>query len=452
MAGTIEKRGEKSWRLTVTAGYAGKKQNRYRKTVIAENQNAAEKLLAAFVVEVERGQITTSGKMTLKEFFAYWEINYALDRHAPKTILGNRELFNNRIAPALGHKRLDRITPKNLLDFYQNLKEQIKAVRKKKTDPANPVPVQQPQPEPTEALESADPKSKSKPKYLSPNTIRKYHVLLHTLLGKAVQWQLIAYNPAEKVEPPKTIRSQIQIYDEETTGRFLLCLEKEKMHHRVMALLSISTGLRRGEMFGLQWKHFDAERCMIQIEQASQYLPGEGIFQKDPKNETSKRLITIPDTVAALLQEYKVKQLARRLKLGGTVENGGKWAGADDPEDDFIFITWNGKPAHPDSINTWLKRFIEANSLPHITPHSFRHMAATYLITSGTDLRTVAGKLGHANSTTTQVVYSHLLKSAEKETAEKMESILQGITDKAKEKQKKEQQKKQAQYELHPNC
>ncbi len=46
-------------------------------------------------------------------------------------------------------------------------------------------------------------------------------------------------------------------------------------------------------------------------------------------------------------------------------------------------------------------------------PHSFRHMTATYLITGGVDLRTVAGKLGHANSTTTQLIYSHLVKSAE---------------------------------------
>lgn len=64
-------------------------------------------------------------------------------------------------------------------------------------------------------------------------------------------------------------------------------------------------------------------------------------------------------------------------------------------------------------------------------------MAATYLITSGTDLRTVAGKLGHSSSTTTQTVYSHLLKSAEKETAQTLEPFLQQATKKAKEQQKK---------------
>jgi integrase len=89
-------------------------------------------------------------------------------------------------------------------------------------------------------------------------------------------------------------------------------------------------------------------------------------------------------------------------------------------------------------MNAWLKKFIASNELPHLTPHSFRHMAATYLITSGVDLRTVAGKLGHANSNTTQLVYSHLVKSAEEEAANKPEIFLQQATEKAKEKQKKQ--------------
>jgi len=273
---------------------------------------------------------------------------------------------------------------------------------------------------------------------LSPNTIKKYHVLLHTLLEKATQWQLIPYNPAEKVEPPKTERHVKTIYDEETAGRFILLLDKEELKHRVMALLSLSSGIRRGELFGLEWKHVDFDTSTIRIEQASQYLPGEGIFTKVPKNEGNNRLVTIPDSMTSLLKQLKTEQSATRLKLGGTSAEGGKWVGTGNPEDERIFTTWNGAPAHPDSMNHWLKKFTADNSLPPITPHNFRHMAATYLITSGIDLRTVAGKLGHASSTTTQTVYSHLLKSAEKETANKIESFIQQTTEKARQAQKKQ--------------
>ncbi|MBP2658781.1 MAG: hypothetical protein H6Q69_1813 [Firmicutes bacterium] len=62
-------------------------------------------------------------------------------------------------------------------------------------------------------------------------------------------------------------------------------------------------------------------------------------------------------------------------------------------------------------------------------------MAATYLITGGVDLRTVAGKLDHANSTTTQLVYSHLVKSAEKETSDMMENFIQTSKENAQIKQ-----------------
>lgn len=416
MAGTVEKRGKNSWRLTVTAGYtADGQQIRYRKTVQANTKIVAEKRLAEFIVEVERGQIANSGKMTLKQFFKYWEQNYALGRHAPKTISYNRGLFS-RIDAAIGHKRIDKITPKNLLDFYQNLKEPIKIIKKKQIDPAIPL----------------------TPEYLSANTIRKYHVLLHSLFEKAVRWQFVAYNPVEKVEPPKVVKVEKKIYDEETTGKFLFLLEKEELKHRLMALLLISTGMRRGEMFGLQWHHVDFDKGTVKIEQASQYLPGKGIFIKETKNESSKRAITISPSLITLLRQYKATQTAKRLKLGGTPDKGGKWQGAEKPEDDFILTTWNGEKAHPDSINTWLTTFVKNNNLPAITPHSFRHMAATYLITSGTDIRTVAGKLGHANTTTTTVVYAHLLKTAEKETTDKMENFLQQTLQKEKEKQKKQ--------------
>lgn len=242
----------------------------------------------------------------------------------------------------------------------------------------------------------------------------------------------MSYNPCERTEAPKQERHQEDIYNEEQTGRFLVLLEKEEVKHRVMALITLATGCRRGETMGLQWKHVDFDNGTIRIEQTSQYLTGKGTFTKDPKTRNSKRTVTIPESITALLKIHKTNEAAKRLKLGE------RWAGEKKIEDDFVFTTWEGKQAHPDSMNTWLKKFVADNKLPTITSKSFRHMAATYLITSGTDIRTVAGKLGHANTTTTTVVYSHLLKSAEKETADKMGDFLQQATNNEKEKQKKQ--------------
>ncbi|SFM11495.1 site-specific integrase [Pelosinus propionicus] len=411
MPSKIKKRGENSYLLTVASGYDGQgKQICHTKTVTANSPREAEKQYGLFLAEIEKGQISTSGKMTLKQFFEYWEDNYAKGQHKEKTLVYNKNLFK-RISETMGHMRLDKILPKHLLSFYANLAE---------------VGIRQ-DPNATRRKIITTTENKPLKSTLSPNTVRKYHVLLHTLLEKATQWQLIAYNPADKVEPPKAQKTHKKIYDEETTGKFLLLLQNEELKYRLLAMLALSTGMRKGELYGLEWSHVDFTANTVHICQSSQYLPKVGIFTTSTKTEDSNRTITIPLSVIELLRQYKIQQNEERLKLGS------KWQ-----DSNRLFTTWDGKPAHPDSFYTWLRKFTIKNDLPHITPHSFRHMAATYLIVGGVDLRTVAGKLGHANSTTTQLIYSHLVKSAENETADMMETFIQTSKEKAKQKQKKQ--------------
>jgi integrase len=171
-----------------------------------------------------------------------------------------------------------------------------------------------------------------------------------------------------------------------------------------------------------------------------QYIPGKGLSLKDTKTESSERPISIPKSVIEVLEHHKIKQASRRLELG-LIKNGGKWEGADESKNDFVFTTWNGKNAHPDTLNKWLSKFTKANDLPHISPHSFRHMAASFLIRSGVDLRTVSAKLGHARTSTTTDIYAHVIQSAEQQTADIMGSFLEKSTLEGKnaiEKRKKQ--------------
>lgn len=156
--------------------------------------------------------------------------------------------------------------------------------------------------------------------------------------------------------------------------------------------------------------------AIIRIEQASVYTPATGTITKGTKNLTSTRAVSIPQSVMTLLRQYKILQNETRLKLGD------KWQ-----ESNRVFTQWNGIPAHPHSFNTWLRKFCVREDFPLISPHIFRHMAATYLILKGTDIRTVSGKLGHARASITFDTYSHLLPSAEQETAKTMENILESM-------------------------
>lgn len=401
-AGSIQRTGEQSFKLVVCAG-TGDDGKRIRKTKnvkvtggTAEAQERdAKRQLALFLSEVERGKTASGGNMLLKNFFPYWRENYALPNHEKTTIAANDFLFA-RIDAALGHKKLSQIKPEHILLFLKNLAEPGV-----KNDP--------------NANRRKKPKEPVGENKLSSNSIKKHLALLSSLFSQAERWGMVHANPCKRVTPPKVERKSPRIYDEETLARFLAHLETEPVKHRLMVSLALTGGLRREEIFGLRWKDVSFSNATVVIRQASVYIPGE-IVTKAPKTTGSARTISLPPSTMALLTEHQREQAAEQKALGD------KWITSD-----RVFTKWNGEPAHPHSFGTWLTRFTKKHGLPHISPHNFRHMNATYLIVAGTDIRTVAGKLGHSKTSTTVNVYAQYVQAAEKETANTMESFLQGL-------------------------
>lgn len=307
-----------------------------------------------------------------------------------------------RIDDALGHKKLSQIKPDHILLFLKNLAEP--GIKK-------------------------DPNSKrrkihkdSENKTLSSTSIHKHYTLLSSLLSQAEVWGMISVNPCKRVKPPKFERKPINIYDEETLGVFLSHLTEEPINHQLMVSLALIGGLRREEIFGLCWQDVNFAESNIFIRQASVYVPGE-IVTKAPKNAGSVRKVSLPKSTLDLLVLQQKEQIEKKRKLAN------KWV-----DSGRVFTKWNGEPAHPHSFATWLTRFTERHELPHITPHKFRHMNATYLITAGTDIRTIAGKLGHSKTSTTVNTYAQFVQAAEKETADTMETFLEGLKKNTEQK------------------
>lgn len=393
MPSKIKKRGKNSYLLTVVNGYDAKgHQNTHTKTVKCPNEKQAEKEYALFVAEIEKGQVASSGKMTLDDFISIWLEKHAERQLAPKTALRYKQLLTSWIIPALGHIRLDKIKPPQILDFYNNLTEN--GIRKD-----------------------------GKPGGLSPRTILHIHRLLHTILQAASQWEYLNINPASKVQAPKAKQANIQIMDEEQIKVFILELDNAELKWKLMSLLILTAGLRIGEALGIEWRHINWEKGTLSIEQSSQYIDGVGIITKSPKNTSSERLISLPESVIGLLKQYRAIQRMRRANL----EN--KWEGSKDSDNDRIFISWNGKPMFPNSFNVWLKKFCQEKNLPHITPHSLRHLSATILINGNIPLKNLSARLGHSKTSTTIDIYAHFLKSTDKLAAEKMEDILKTISN-----------------------
>jgi len=131
-------------------------------------------------------------------------------------------------------------------------------------------------------------------------------------------------------------------------------------------------------------------------------LPGQGVFAKDPKTESSKRRVSVNKALLDLLKAYQKDQQDKGFLCA---------------DNNRLFITWDGKPMFPNAMSKWFTNFITRSNLPKLNFHGLRHTSATFLISQGMDVQTVAGGLGHSTSATTQNVYSHFLQSKDKQAA-----------------------------------
>ena len=108
-----------------------------------------------------------------------------------------------------------------------------------------------------------------------------------------------------------------------------------------------------------------------------------------------------------MLRQYRAWQNSMRLMQGD------RWT-----ETGYLFTTETGTPINPSSISPMFRWFETRHNLPHIHPHKFRHTMASILYFSGADPVSISKRLGHAEVSTTQNIYSHLIEQADIQSAE----------------------------------
>lgn len=457
----IEKR-KNSYRITVSAGYdlTGKQIKKYMTYTPAPNmterqiQKEVQRQAILFEEKVQSGQVL-DGNIRFADFVDYWLEEYAEKQLRPSTIARYKDILVT-VNSALGNVRLDRLQPKHLIQYYNDIsksgirrdsvyiskidllgylsKKKITqqaladksdlgiqtiytAVKGKSIALRSAKRICEALGEPLDKLFTIKLTNKDT---LSDKTILHHHRLISSILEKAVKWQVIFANPCNRVEPPKVKHKEAAYLDEIQAQELLKCLQAEPLQYRAMITLLLYSGMRRGELCGLEWSDIDFENNIIDISRNSLYLTDKGIFDDTTKTESSKRVIKIPVAASDVMKEHKAEQMKMRFKLGD------KWI-----DSKKVFTQWNGKAIHPDTITGWFQKFIKKNNLPPIHLHSLRHTNATLLIASGADLRTVSKRLGHSNMTTTSNIYTHAIKSADERAAELLGDILNPIKKQA---------------------
>jgi integrase len=378
MAGNITKIRDGSYRL------------RYKdnsKNVTASSDREASKLLAAFVTEIDSGDFTKNSKVTFKELVKKYMEEYVEGKLAKKTEFRYRQLLESRLLPYFGSKRLDKIKPLDIIEFYNSLRGKHKYTTKDKD--GKPV--------------------KKESSGLSEQSIKHHHRLLHAIYEKAIRWQIYkGVNPVDCVDAPKVEVKEVKVLDEEQAREVMEALDNEELKYKVAIMLELHTGVRVGELAGLEWQDIDFNKNVINIRRSSQSLPGEGTFTKTTKTEKS-RAVSMGEDMADLLKEYRADQREK----GFLCTKGNR-----------LFVRYDGTPVYTYTLSQWFPKFLKKNNMEHINFHALRHTNASLLIGQGVDIQTVAGRLGHSDSATTQRIYAHFLKSRDKDAAEKINNFL----------------------------
>jgi integrase len=221
----------------------------------------------------------------------------------------------------------------------------------------------------------------------------------------------LARNAAAIHKPPAVEEKEIEILTREQTAQVLTKLNENWLFPIVS--LALSTGMRRGELLGVQWGDIDLDAGTLRVERSLEETRA-GLRLKSPKTKRGRRNITLPTEAVTALRTHKLKQLEIRMALG---------LGNITPET-LAFSTLEGKPLSPRNVSrTWLRVCI-AKKLPRIGFHAFRHTHASFLIAAGVDILTISRRLGHAKASITLDCYGHLIEGGDAAAAKAISEVL----------------------------
>lgn len=329
-----------------------------------------ERQVVLFEEKIRQGRVVNSDQNPrFQEFGDQWFEEYAAI-NLRNTSYERMMSVSSRVYERFGNKRLDSISSRDIQRFLNDL--------------------------------MLNGKNKRTGKPLARKSVIHHLNLISDIFNYAVQMEVLNHNPCVNIKVPKGTKKEKQIYTLEEVERILTYLDQEPLIFRAFFTLELNTGLRRGEMLGLEWKDVDWDNGIISVRRTSNYTPSKGLYTDTTKTPKSQRSLKLPDLVMDLLQELKAQQEHDRDEIGT------KWV-----ETDRVFTKWNGEPMFVSQPYGWFKRFCKRHDMRFCDIHSMRHFFASILINEGVDAATVSALLGHADITTTMSLYCHAFLQAQ---------------------------------------
>ena len=287
----------------------------------------------------------------------------------------HRRTIDKNILPTLGDVRLDRLSAEHLDRFNRTLRA----------------------------------------RGLSASSVRPHHAIFSASLRQAVKWGWLSVNPADAASPPRPERPSASAPDPATVKRPVAAAQDTDPVLAAAIVLAAVTGARRGELCALRWSDIDWNRRTLTIARSLTVVHQQAT--EGPTKTHQHRVIAVDDALGAFLAHRQTDQ-RRYAQTAASTSATTRSSSAAPPRVPL--------PAYPTPSPAATAPHHQARSRWPFPPAPT--FAATTAIASGADVRTVAGRLGHADPTTTLRIYAHAVESRDRDLAGVLGHAVLGAT------------------------
>lgn len=375
--GTIFKRADGRW----CAAYYDEEPTPKRHFVYGKSQKEVKQKLKE---KKDDPKISGDNNLTLQQWVKYYLDNYKKNEVKETTYGAYQELYRKHIENSvIGKTKLRRITTNQLQEFYND---------------------------------------KTAMGY-SAKTVRHMYVIINSSLEKAVQLKYIKENSNRPVVLPKKETYKAEILSKEEVKKIITEAKSDKLYPII--ILTLFTGLRKGEVMALKWNNIDFSKRELSVEgslgRVIKEIDSKGHVCHEykilePKTEKSKRIVPLSDiAIEALMIQNKAQNEIKKNNSAIYEDRGLVFA-----KDDGNFLN---QRQFMDDYHDFLKKY----GIKKVRFHDLRHTFASILLETGQSMKMVQELLGHSTITTSMDLYAHVTQSAKNKAIESLNQMV--VTD-----------------------
>ena len=362
--GSIRQRADGRWEARYTAP------DKSQRSVYGATEKEVTAKLRKALHEIDAGKWSEPSRMTVKSWLEIWLKDYQT-HNAERTVRKYRCITNKHFIPAIGKLQLAKVLPLHIRHMINGMGN------------------------------------------LQPSTLKNYIRILYSAMQCAIEAGLIRDNPVANAKLPRVPPTKFCIIDRPLFPAFIEAANATPYPNELLIMLM--TGLRIGEVRGLQWGDCDLKAGTIHVQRQLHPINHDNPRYSAPKYGED-RTIHIPEEAVAVLRNQRRRQAEQRLASGHWVD--------DDISRDLVFRLADGRAHNDRTVYKAVKAAGAAIGKPELHPHDLRHSYAIAALSSGVDIKTVQHNLGHKTANMTLDVYAAYIEDAGKEGASKLSAYL----------------------------